>query len=66
VLDDGDVVDRCWRELSASATRRALDSTGGKKIGKGGRSNGGQHWDQSRGDSGTTATELGGQRRTSL
>jgi hypothetical protein len=41
VLDDGDVVDRCRRELSASVTRRALDSAGGKKIGKGGRSNGG-------------------------
>jgi hypothetical protein len=41
VLDDGDVVDRCRRELSASVTRRALDSAGGKKIGKGGCSNGG-------------------------
>jgi hypothetical protein len=44
VLDDGDVVDGCRRELSAAVTHRGLDSTGGKKIGKGGRSNGGQHW----------------------
>jgi hypothetical protein len=66
VLGDGDVVDGRQRELSAVATRRALDSAGGKKIGKGGCSNGGQHWARSRGDSGTTATEPGGRRRTSL
>jgi hypothetical protein len=66
VLDDGDVVDGRQRELSAVVTRRALDSARGKKIGKGGRSNGGQHWARSRGDSGTTATESGGWLRTSL
>jgi hypothetical protein len=66
VLDDGDVVDGCRRELSAAVTHRGLDSAGGKKIGKGGRSNGGQHWARSRGDSGTTAAEPGGWRRTLL